>query len=67
MSNVVDIRFARARHLARVKAERVRELAEGFSVALNPEEEAAYFVQQGWCDEDDARLALEALGEVWSA
>jgi hypothetical protein len=66
MGKVIDFRAYKARELAIAKAERIRELAEWFAcypTTTNANEAARECVQMGWCSDDEARLALEAVAE----
>lgn len=61
---VIDFRAAKARHIARAKAARVREIAEELEAFMAGEARcymAGYYRAMGWATDNELRLALEAL------
>lgn len=61
-----DFKAHRARTLALAKAETVRELAEDFARFTEEGRAlmATYYLQKGWANQTDVKLALEALEGV---
>ncbi len=63
---VVDLRQFKANRIALAKAETVRELAEDFARFTEEGRAlmATYYLQKGWANQTDVKLALEALEGV---